>query len=150
MMGRKFIVWVFLAFVVIAVIFGALYAKVVPGLSSARSEPPAAETLVATWLLHQSVPDSEKSAVNPLKNDAASVAAGRELYKEKCETCHGYDGGGKTTIGGNQYPRPPALRSFAIQATSGRRTFLPRSAMALPVTPACPRGACPTVRSGNS
>jgi predicted CXXCH cytochrome family protein len=96
---------------------------VVPGLSSALREPPAAETLVATWLLHQSVPDEAKNRVNPLKDDLASIAMGKELYREKCETCHAYEGSGKTTIGGNQYPRPPALRSFAIQATSDGELF---------------------------
>jgi predicted CXXCH cytochrome family protein len=79
--------------------------------------------LIATWLLHQSVPDDARKRINPLKDDPAGIAAGHELYREKCETCHAYDGGGKTTIGGNQYPRPPALRSFAIQATSDGELF---------------------------
>src|SRR6202041_415915 len=69
-----------------------------------------------------SVPFGAKISVNPAA-DPSDVAAGRELYREKCETCHAYDGGGKTTIGGNQYPRPPALRSFAIQATSDGELF---------------------------
>jgi len=109
--------------VAIGAVSGALYAAFVPGLSSALQEPPAAETIIATWLLHQSVPDEAKRAVNPLKDDLASIAAGRDLYREKCETCHGYDGGGKTTIGAGQYPRPPALRSFAIQSTSDGELF---------------------------
>jgi predicted CXXCH cytochrome family protein len=123
MMRRKLLMCCAFVFAAVAVILGVLYFKVVPGLSSARTEPPVAETILATWLLHQSVPDAARSAINPLKNDPADVAAGRELYREKCETCHGYDGGGKTTIGGNQYPRPPALRSFAIQAASDGELF---------------------------
>jgi predicted CXXCH cytochrome family protein len=122
-MRRKLLIWCSFVFVAAAAIVGVLYLKVVPGLSSARSEPPAAETLIATWLLHQSVPDDAKKATNPLKSDLASIAAGHELYREKCETCHAYDGAGKTTIGGNQYPRPPSLRSFAIQATSDGELF---------------------------
>jgi len=122
-MRRKLLMCCAFVFAAVAVILGVLYFKVVPGLSSARTEPPVAETILATWLLHQSVPDAARSAINPLKNDPADVAAGRELYREKCETCHGYDGGGKTTIGGNQYPRPPALRSFAIQAASDGELF---------------------------
>ena len=107
----------------ILVLGGWLYTGFVPGLSSALQEPPVAETVIATWLLHQSVPDNAKNAVNPLKDDLASIAGGRDLYREKCETCHAYDGGGKTTIGAGEYPRPPALRSFAIQATPDGELF---------------------------
>ncbi|HZR73986.1 c-type cytochrome [Bradyrhizobium sp.] len=109
--------------VAIVALAGSLYAAFVPGLSVAHQEPPTAEVAIATWLLHQSVPDEAKDALNPLKDDAANIAAGRELYRDKCETCHAYDGGGKTTIGSGQYPRPPALRSFAIQATSDGELF---------------------------
>jgi predicted CXXCH cytochrome family protein len=115
-------VWVVSATLTV-VALGVLYAIFVPGLSIANQEPPSAEVLVATWLLHQSVPDDAKKATNPFKDDLASIAAGRDLYREKCEACHAYEGGGKTTIGGNEYPRPPALRSFAIQATSDGELF---------------------------
>jgi predicted CXXCH cytochrome family protein len=107
----------------IIILGGWLYTSFVPGLSSALQEPPPAETIIATWLLHQSVPDQARNAVNPLKDDLASIAVGRDLYREKCETCHAYDGGGKTTIGAGEYPRPPALRSFAIQATPDGELF---------------------------
>jgi predicted CXXCH cytochrome family protein len=117
------LVWAVGVVALVAALCGLLYAFLIPGLSSARTEPPAAETLIATWLLHQSVPDDAKKRTNPLKDDSASIAVGHELYREKCETCHAYDGGGKTTIGGNQYPRPPALRSFAIQTTSDGELF---------------------------
>jgi predicted CXXCH cytochrome family protein len=120
---RGALIWAVGVVAAIAALGGVLYAVFVPGLSSARQEPPAAETRLATWLLHQSVPDEARRAVNPLKNDDASIAAGKELYREKCETCHAYDGGGKTTVGAGQYPRPPALRSFAIQATSDGELF---------------------------
>jgi predicted CXXCH cytochrome family protein len=121
--SQKALVWAVAVVALIAVLGGALYAIFVPGLSIAAKEPPAAETLIATWLLHQSVPDDAKRSVNPLKDDPAGIAAGHDLYREKCETCHAYDGGGKTTIGAGEYPRPPALRSFAIQATSDGELF---------------------------
>src|SRR5271169_4959935 len=120
---RKILIWFASIAVASAAILGTLYAIFVPGLSSALSEPPAAETLIATWLLHQSVPDAAKQRVNPLKSDPADMAAGRELYREKCEICHGYDGSGKTTIGAGEYPRPPALRSAAIAATPDGELF---------------------------
>ena len=122
-MRRKFLLWFSVFIATTAVVAGVLYAQLVPGLSSARPDPPATETVIATWLLHQSVPEETRKAVNPLKDDAASVAAGHDLYREKCETCHAYEGGGKTTIGAGEYPRPPALRSFAIQAIPDGELF---------------------------
>src|ERR1700739_3421577 len=84
----KALIWAAAVIAAIVVISGVLYASFVPGLSSALREPRAAETLIATWLLHQSVPDEARKAVNPLKDDVAGVAAGRDVYREKCETCH--------------------------------------------------------------
>jgi predicted CXXCH cytochrome family protein len=118
-MGKKLILWGSLIVVAIVVVLGPLYALLVPGLSSARSEPPAAETMIATWLLHQSVPNAAKMMTNPLRSDPADVTAGRELYREKCELCHAYDGSGKTSIGAGQYPRPPPLRSAVMAMSDG-------------------------------
>jgi predicted CXXCH cytochrome family protein len=121
-MTRKFVIWLSLVVVVMAALLGVLYAKVIPGLSSARTEPPAAETILATWLLHQSVPFGAKTSVNPA-TDPSDAAAGKDLYREKCEVCHGYDGGGKTPIGSNEFPRVPTLRSPAIAATPDGELF---------------------------
>jgi predicted CXXCH cytochrome family protein len=120
-MRRKILIWCSFVVVAIAAILGVLYVRV-PGLSSARTEPPAAETILATWLLHQSVPDVFKTSRNPAA-DPSDVAAGKELYREKCETCHAYDGGGKTPIGSNEFPRVPTLRSAAITATPDGEIF---------------------------
>ena len=43
--------------------------------------------------------------------------------RQKCELCHAYDGSGKTSIGGGQYPHPPALRSAAVEALSDGEIF---------------------------
>ena len=40
------------------------------------------------------VPDASKTKANPLKGDAASVAKGKELYKQHCVSCHGTKGKG--------------------------------------------------------
>jgi predicted CXXCH cytochrome family protein len=121
-MPGKLLIWCFFIVAATAAILGFLYAKVIPGLSSARTEPPAAETILATWLLHQSVPFGAKISVNPAA-DPSDVAAGKDLYREKCETCHGYDGSGKTPIGSNEFPRVPTLRSAAIAATPDGELF---------------------------
>jgi predicted CXXCH cytochrome family protein len=122
MMRRKILIWCCFIAVVTAAILGLLYAELVPGLSSARTDPSAAETLLASWLLHQSVPFEAKMSVNPAP-DPSDVAAGKDLYRQKCETCHGIDGGGSTPIGSNEFPRVPTLRSVAIAATSDGELF---------------------------
>jgi predicted CXXCH cytochrome family protein len=107
----------------IALAAAAAWRSVIPGLSSARREPPATEVSVATWLLHESVPAAMRAQVNPLGGDPADIAAGRDLFRQKCETCHAYDGSGKTEIGAGEYPRPPPLRSMNITAMPDGEVF---------------------------
>src|SRR5579863_726334 len=108
---------------VVVVAAGALYWTIVPGLSSARNEPPGIEVAVATWLLHQSVPEERRAQKNPLGADPADVVAGRDLFRQKCESCHAYDGSGKTEVGGSVYPRAPLLRSVVVSSMSDGEIF---------------------------
>lgn len=57
--------------------------------------------------------------INPLGADAASIAAGQALYRQKCEVCHGFDGAGHTEIGAGQLPHPPGLRELLPERTDG-------------------------------
>ena len=123
-MSHKITILIIAVAVAIVVAIGALYEWLVPGLSSARPEPGPVETEVATWLLHRSVPAEAKARTNPLANDPAELAAGHDLFSQKCEPCHGYDGGGKTEIGSGQYPRPPAPAIDGRVVDVGRRDFL--------------------------
>jgi predicted CXXCH cytochrome family protein len=57
-----------------------------------------------------------------------NVSAGQELYKQKCETCHGYDGSGKTEAGGGLYPPPLDLRGPEVRnATDGEVFYFIRN-----------------------
>jgi predicted CXXCH cytochrome family protein len=106
--------------VVLAGILGVVaYVWALPGLSIARKDPPALETSVATWLLHHSVPASDGRRVNPLSSDAANIATGADIFRQKCESCHAYDGGGRTEIGAGTYPRPPVLKSLVATLSDG-------------------------------
>jgi len=109
----------------LAVVFAALYAFVVWEGSSAREDAPALEASIAQWLLHHTVPARFKAMSNPLSSaaDSADVAAGRDVYRSKCELCHAYDGGGKTEIGSGEYPRPPDLRGASVQRMSDGELF---------------------------
>ena len=120
---RRVFVPSFIALALLAAVIIA-YRAIVPGLSSARSEPGEFEVTVATWLLHHSVPQPEAARVNPFGSGPADVTAGGELFKKKCEICHAYDGSGKSEIGAGEYPRPPGVARIQCSYLAGRRDFL--------------------------
>ena len=122
-MRGRFLIVAVVAGVIIVAGAGALYQWLVPGLSSAQTEQGPLETNVATWLLHQSVPATAKARTNPLGNDPAEIAAGSELFKEKCEICHAYDGGGKTETGSGEYPSVPPLRATVASISDGEMFY---------------------------
>jgi predicted CXXCH cytochrome family protein len=123
-MSHRYVIAItFAAVLVVALAAGTIYRCVIPGLSSARSEPSAIEVSVATSLLRASVPAKDKARTNPIGSDPADIAAGQDLFRQKCEVCHGYDGSGKTEIGAGEYPRPPALRSLNIAALTDGEIF---------------------------
>jgi hypothetical protein len=50
----------------LAALAGSFYGLMLPGLSVADRDPSLMEVQIATWLLHQSVPEAERNRVNPL------------------------------------------------------------------------------------
>jgi predicted CXXCH cytochrome family protein len=113
--------WIVIAVVLVLVLAGVGYALFLPGLSVARQEPSKFETEVATWLLRHSVPASAAAAFNPLgaRPARADIRAGHDLFTQKCETCHAYDGGGKTEISAGSFPRPPVLHTLVPSLSDG-------------------------------
>src|ERR1700731_2865905 len=81
-MSHKITILIIAVAIAIVVAIGALYEWLVPGLSSARTDPGPVETEVATWLLHRSVPAKAKARTNPLANDPAELAAGHDLFSQ--------------------------------------------------------------------
>ena len=122
-MTRGFLTAAIITVIVVVSGVGALYRWIVPGLSSARTEQSQVETTIATWLLHASVPEQAKQQINPLGSDPADIASGRDLFRQKCEVCHAYDGGGKTPTGAGEYPRPPALRVVVASISDGEMFY---------------------------
>ncbi|MEO8051868.1 MAG: cytochrome c, partial [Acidobacteriota bacterium] len=109
---------------------GAFYWYIVSGGLIARQKPPAVEKDVTRWMLDVSVPQSAKTLKNPLLADsgAQDISAGRDLYQQKCEVCHGYDGSGKTEAGGGLYPAPLDLRGPEVNhATDGELFYFIRN-----------------------
>jgi predicted CXXCH cytochrome family protein len=113
-MRRKLMMVAVTLGIVLTLAVAVLYLFVLPGLSTARREPPAVETAIATWLLRHSVPPDLAARTSPLSASEADIAAGATLFRQKCEVCHAYDGSGHTQIGTGEYPRPPALRGIAV------------------------------------
>ena len=73
MIRKRHIVAAFIGIVAVLGLALVAYHLVVPGLSVATQEPPALEVKIATWLLHQSVPEDARKAVNPLGKDVADM-----------------------------------------------------------------------------
>src|ERR1700735_1298782 len=112
------------ALVLIALVVGLCTLILWEG-SSAREDAPALEANVAQWLLKYTVPAHFRAMKNPLgvEPGGADIEAGHEVYTQKCEICHAYDGGGKSEIGSGEYPRPPDLRSAPAQGVSDGELF---------------------------
>jgi hypothetical protein len=108
MVGRRFLIASIAIAPALTTIF-VVYVWAIPGLSSARPEPPAFEAAIATWLLHQSVPEEAKRRKNPVRSNPRRYYCGTRSV-QACELCHAYDGSGKTQIGSGEYG---ALRRFA-------------------------------------
>ena len=89
----------------------------------ARQTPSSVEAATAQWLLNLSVPASAKQLKNPVEATDASLTAGRALYAQKCEVCHGYDGGGKTETGSGLYPPPLDLRGMEVKSRTDGELF---------------------------
>lgn len=116
--------------IVAALLLGVIYAYVTHGGMIARRKPPAIEAFIAGTLVNWSIPADAKRLKNPLNTDpnGADVAAGRMLYQRNCESCHGFNGYGKTASGGGLYPPPANLRSpLTVTRTDGELFYLIRN-----------------------
>jgi len=117
--------WLIAIVVAILIVAVVAYVAIVPGLSSARAKPSSFEVEVATYLLHHSVPDSAVNRPNPLGARPSQVALreGHDLYMKNCETCHAFDGKGKTQLGANVFPRPPVLKIATLSMSDGEMFY---------------------------
>src|SRR5262245_28861189 len=109
--------------VVVVVVLASTYRYITSGGLIARQSPTRLEVAATRWLVNLSVPASARAQINPIGVTDAGVTAGRTLYQQKCEVCHGYDGSGRTDAGGGQYPPPLDLAGPEVKARTDGELF---------------------------
>jgi mono/diheme cytochrome c family protein len=82
---------------------------------SARDNPSSIEAYLARTARNLSIPATERDAKNPFAPTVEVLSEARAHFADHCATCHGNDGGGKTEIGQNLYPKAPDMRLPATQ-----------------------------------
>ncbi|PWT82190.1 MAG: cytochrome C [Blastocatellia bacterium] len=110
-MVMRFVLWAS----VVAVLALAAYLTTSFGGFSTRTEPTAAERLIARIARQLAVPSSSRSAVNPIPFSSEVWAESRAHFADHCATCHANDGSGQTELGQNLYPKAPDMRLAATQ-----------------------------------
>ena len=75
---------------------------------------PALAFVAAGMIVLTITPAAPVNLVNPIPPNAASVAAGKAIYEEKCVPCHGESGQGDGPIGLTLNPRPADLTQHTI------------------------------------
>jgi mono/diheme cytochrome c family protein len=69
------------------------------------------------------VPDAAAKAVNPVKSNAESISAGRDLWNTHCASCHGKKGLGDGTKAAQLKTQPADLSTATFQAQSDGSVF---------------------------
>jgi mono/diheme cytochrome c family protein len=104
---------------------------------SARDNPSAMEAFVATTARKLSIPASQQYVKNPFAPIPEVLSEARVHFADHCAICHGNDGGGKTEIGQNLYPRTPDLRQPETQnLTDGEIYYIIHNGIRLSGMPA--------------
>jgi predicted CXXCH cytochrome family protein len=120
------------------VVLGAIYGAIVirRGFST-RDEPSYLERVVARAARNLAIPGHAKKATNPWKAMPDTLKEAREIFTDRCASCHGTDGSGATTVGRNLYPKPPDLRAPLTQnLTDGQIHYIIENGVRLTGMPA--------------
>lgn len=103
----------------------------------ATSTPSTLETVIARTMRNLAIPRHERRKANPLKGDSEALREGREDFLQRCSTCHGINGDGKTQIGVNIYPRVADLHASTTQdLTDGEIHYIIENGVPLTGMPA--------------
>jgi predicted CXXCH cytochrome family protein len=134
MTRRKALALIAFGIVIVAAIYGALVIR--RGFST-REEPSYPERIVARAVRNVSIPGHAKKETNPWKATPDTLKEAREIFTDRCASCHGIDGSGQTTVGRNLYPKPPDLRAPLTQnLTDGQIHYIIENGVRLTGMPA--------------
>ena len=90
---------------------------------SAREQPSAAETFIATRLRRLAIPSDARNAANPVSSSPEVLHEAMAHFADHCTTCHANDGSGNTLFGKGLYPKPPDLRQAETQKLTDGEIF---------------------------
>ena len=107
--------------VVLILVFG-IALTTMNGLS-ARTEPSAAERVLARLARRWAIPRGAANLVNPVPFSAEAWADAHAHFADHCASCHDNDGRGKTTLGQNMYPKAPDMWDRRTQDLSDGEIF---------------------------
>jgi predicted CXXCH cytochrome family protein len=131
--------WKKFALVLVALcIVAALYgANLIWRGFSARDEPSSLERVVARAVRNLAIPARAVKAKNPWQATPDNLKEARDVFMDRCATCHGTDGSGQSLVGRNLYPKAPDLRSPETQKlTDGQIYYIIRNGVRLTGMPA--------------
>ncbi len=83
--------------------------------AAGAQDPPGGSEKESIYAELKKAPEKYSGKSNPLANDSDAVAAGRILFAEHCEECHGKEG-----IGGK---KAPSLRAEEVQNSPAGAIF---------------------------
>ena len=84
---------------------GLLAASVLPAASQGHQRNP----LRHFYLMRNGLPAAYENVRNPMRPTAANLSAGKKLYGEHCQSCHGKPGMGDGEAGRDLKPPPSVL-----------------------------------------
>jgi len=123
--------------VIFLLVIGLLYRYIVSGGLTARQKASAIESYTARKLIEFSIPSEARAQKNPLDGGEANADAGRELYRAKCEVCHGYDGRDRTALSGGLFPPAADLQGpESVKKTDGELFYFIRNGVRNTAMPA--------------
>ncbi|MDP9190785.1 MAG: c-type cytochrome [Acidobacteriota bacterium] len=116
-------VWIVVAAIVMAMIFGAIaIASMVRSGLSTHEEPTRIEAVAARMVRHWAVPSDLRDTKNPVPLTPAVLEEGRAHFADHCAGCHGNDGKGEA-MGKQMYPRAPDMTLAATQSLADGELF---------------------------
>jgi predicted CXXCH cytochrome family protein len=103
---RRLVLVVLIAVMLSALAYGT--AMIRNGFSVA-GEPSRLEVVLARTVRNLGIPSRARDEQNPWTTNPEVIEEARELFANRCAICHGQNGGNRSEIGQNLYPRAPDL-----------------------------------------